>query len=104
MDALSKVNIGLDFFDASINRIGAYVIGTRATQKAFLNALLEPLTKLREFESKGQNFERLALLEEAKSMPWGSVWDYFCLKNNVIPGEAYIAEIQKYEKEVTLKR
>ncbi|HEY4785861.1 MAG TPA: L-rhamnose isomerase [Bacteroidales bacterium] len=104
MDGLNKVNIGLDFFDASINRIGAYVIGTRATQKAFLTALLEPLAKLREFESKGQNFERLALLEEAKSLPWGSVWDYFCLKNNVIPGEGYIAEIQKYEKEVTSKR
>jgi L-rhamnose isomerase len=104
MDALSKVNIGLDFFDASINRIGAYVIGTRATQKAFLIALLEPLAKLREFESKGQNFERLALLEEAKSMPWGAIWDYFCLKNNVIVGEDYIKEIQKYEKEVTSKR
>jgi len=104
MDGLSKVNIGLDFFDASINRIGAYVVGTRATQKAFLTALLEPLPKLREYESKGQNFERLALLEEAKALPWGAVWDYFCVKNNVIPGEAYIAEIQKYEKEVTLKR
>jgi L-rhamnose isomerase len=104
MDALSKVNIGLDFFDASINRIGAYVIGTRATQKAFLTALLEPIAKLREFESKGQNFERLALLEEAKSLPWGAVWDYFCVKNNVIPGEGYIADIQKYEKDVTSKR
>jgi L-rhamnose isomerase len=104
MDAMSKVNIGLDFFDASINRIGAYVIGTRATQKAFLSALLEPIEKIREYESKFQNFERLALLEEAKSMPWGAIWDYFCLKNNVIPGEDYIKEIQKYEKEVTSKR
>jgi L-rhamnose isomerase len=104
MDALTKVNIGLDFFDASINRIGAYVVGTRATQKAFLYALLEPLAKLREFESKGQNFERLALLEESKSLPWGAIWDYFCVKNNVIPGEDYIKEIQKYEKEVTSKR
>ena len=104
MEGLNKVNIGLDFFDASINRIGAYVVGTRATQKAFLIALLEPLAKLREYESKGQNFERLALLEEAKSMPWGAIWDYFCLTNNVIPGEDYIKEIQKYEKEVTLKR
>jgi L-rhamnose isomerase len=104
MEALNRVNIGLDFFDASINRIGAYVIGTRATQKAFLYALLEPIEKLRAFESKGQNFERLALLEESKTLPWGAVWDYFCLKNNVIPGEDYIAEIQKYEKEVTIKR
>jgi L-rhamnose isomerase len=104
MNALNKVNIGLDFFDASINRIGAYVVGTRATQKAFLFGLLEPIEKLREYESKGQNFERLALLEEAKSLPWGAIWDYFCLKNNVIPGEDYIKEIQKYEKEVTIKR
>lgn len=103
-DALGRVNIGLDYFDATINRIGAYVVGSRATQKAFMQALLEPITQLREYESKGQFFERLALLEEAKSMPWGAVWDYFCLKNNVIVGEKYIADIQKYEKEVTSKR
>src|SRR4030042_4368609 len=101
---LNKVNIGLDFFDASINRIGAYVIGTRAAQKAILLALLSPLKKLSEYEGKGQNFERLALLEEAKSKPFGAVWDYYCLTHNVPVGEAYIAEIQKYEKEVLSKR
>lgn len=101
---LEKVNIGLDFFDASINRIGAYVIGTRAAQKAILLALLSPLKKLLEYEGKKQNFERLALLEEAKSKPFGAVWDYFCQTHNVPVGEAYITEIQKYEKEVLNKR
>ncbi len=103
-DALSKVHVGLDFFDASINRIGAYVVGIRATQKAFLQAMLEPLAKLREYEANGQYFERLALLEEAKSLPWNAVWDYFCLKHGVAVGEDYIADVQKYEKNVTSKR
>lgn len=103
-DALNRVHVGLDFFDASINRIGAYTIGIRATQKAFLQALLEPITQLREYEANGQYFERLALLEEAKVLPWNAVWDYFCLKNNIAIGEDYISEIQQYEKEVTSKR
>jgi L-rhamnose isomerase len=103
-EALSKVHIGLDYFDASINRIGAYVIGIKATQKAFLQALLEPLATLREYESNGQYFERLALLEEAKNLPWNAVWDYFCLKNDIAIGEDYICEIQQYEKEITSKR
>ena len=103
-DALDRVHVGLDFFDASINRIGAYVIGVRATQKAFLQGFLEPLAKLREYEANGQYFERLALLEEAKSLPWNAVWDYFCLSNNVEVGEDFIPAVQKYEKEVTSKR
>lgn len=103
-DALDRVHIGLDYFDASINRIGAYVIGSRATQKCMLQALLEPLAQLRDFEANDQGFERLALLEESKSLPWNAVWDMFCLKNNVPVGENYIAEIQKYEREVTGKR
>jgi len=103
-DALGRVHVGLDFFDASINRIGAYVIGIRATQKAFLQALLEPIAQLREYEANGQYFERLALLEEAKSLPWNAVWDYFCLKNDIAVGEDYITEIQQYEKDVTSKR
>lgn len=102
--ALNRIHIGLDFFDASINRIGAYVIGIRSTQKALLQALLEPIIQLREYEDKGQYFERLALLEEAKNLPWNAVWDYFCLTNDVVLGEGYIAEIQQYEKEVTSKR
>ena len=103
-NALDRVNIGLDYFDASINRIGAYVIGSRATQKCFMQALLEPLAQLRQYEANNQLFERLALLEESKSLPWNAVWDMFCLKNNVPVGEAFIAEIQKYETEVTSKR
>lgn len=81
-------------FDASINRIGAYVIGARATQKSMLRALLEPIAKLREYEANNQLFERLALLEEAKVLPWNAVWDMFCLKNNVPVGEEYIADIE----------
>ena len=103
-DALDKVHVGLDYFDASINRIGAYVIGSRATQKCLLQALLEPLHLLREYEANGQGFERLALLEECKSLPWNAVWDMFCLRNNVPVGETFIAEVQKYEAEVTSKR
>ncbi|MDR1720339.1 MAG: L-rhamnose isomerase [Dysgonamonadaceae bacterium] len=103
-EALNRVHVGLDYFDASINRLGAYVIGIRATQKAFLQALLEPTALLRKQEADGHYFERLALLEEAKSLPWNVVWDYFCLTNNVAVGEDYIAEIQKYEREVTSKR
>lgn len=103
-DAVDKVHVGLDYFDASINRIGAYVVGVRATQKAFTQALLEPLAKLRAFEASGQYFERLALLEEAKSMPWNAVYDYYCLKKGTIVGQDYIANIQQYETDVTLKR
>ena len=99
-----RVNVGLDFFDASINRIGAYVTGTRAAQKAFLIALLEPTKSLIELEENGKYFERLAMLEELKSKPFGSVWDYYCLQEGVPAGEDYISEIQQYEKEVLLKR
>ncbi len=103
-DALDRAHIGLDYFDASINRIGAYVIGTRATQKCVLSALLEPLALLRKYEENGQGFERLALLEEAKTLPFGAVFDYFNLKNGVAVGEEFIGKIQQYEKEVTSKR
>lgn len=103
-DALDRVHYGLDYFDASINRIGAYVIGSRAAQKSMLQALLEPLTTLRQFEGAGKGFERLAMLEECKSLPWNAVWDMFCLKNNVPVGEEFIAEVEKYETEVTSKR
>ena len=103
-DFFSRVNIGLDFFDASINRIGAYVVGTRAAKKSFMFALLEPTSKLKEMEEAGQNFERLAMLEELKSKPFGAVWDYYCLQNNVAVGEDYITEIQQYEKNVLSNR
>ena len=102
--ALERVHYGLDYFDASINRIGAYVVGSRAAQKCMTRALLEPIAKLREYEANGQGFQRLALLEEEKALPWNAVWDMFCLKNNVPVGEDFIAEIEKYEAEVTSKR
>ena len=103
-DGLHRAHVGLDYFDASINRIGAYIIGTRATQKCILSALLEPLAKLREYEANGQGFQRLALLEEAKTLPFGAVFDYFNYKNGVPVGEDYIACIEQYEEEVTSKR
>ena len=101
---LNRVNVGLDFFDASINRVGAYIIGTRAVQKAFLFALLEPVEQLRKLEEEGNYFERLALLEEMKTKPFGAVWDYWCLMNNVPVGEDYIAEVKCYEKDILSKR
>jgi len=100
----SRVNVGLDFFDASINRIGAYVTGTRAAQKAFLIAALEPTKDLVELEEGGKYFERLAMMEELKTMPFSAVWDYYCLQEGVPTGMDYIAEIQKYEEEVLSKR
>lgn len=102
--ALGRVHIGLDYFDASINRIGAYVIGSRATQKCLLQALLEPLHTLRRYEAEDKGFERLALLEECKSLPWNAVWDMFCLRNGVPVGEEFIAGVDEYEAEVTSKR
>lgn len=103
-NALGRVNVGLDYFDASLNRIGAYVIGVRAAQLAFLFALLEPTEKLKKFEESGKNFERLAYLELLKTKPFGAIYDYYCLVNNIPVGEDYIAEIQKYETEELSKR
>jgi L-rhamnose isomerase len=102
--ALGRINIGLDFFDASLNRIGAYVIGVRSAQMAFMNALLEPHKMLTGFENEGKGFERLAYLELLKTLPFGAVYDYYCMKNNAPVGEDFIKEIQKYEKTVLSKR
>ena len=103
-NALDRAHIGLDYFDASINRIGAYIIGVRAAQKSLLQAFLEPLDLLRKYEEEGKFFERLALLEEAKTLPAGAVYNYFNLKNGVPVAEDYIAEVEKYEREVLSKR
>lgn len=103
-NAIDRVNVGLDYFDASLNRIGAYVVGIRAAQFAFLNALLEPLDTLKKYEENGQYFERLALLEVMKTKPLGAVYDYYCMINNVPVAQDYIAEIQSYEKDVLSKR
>ena len=103
-DALSRTIFALDFFDASINRIGAYVTGIRAALKGLLLALLEPLDILRTYEADGDYFARLALLEELKGMPFGAVWDHYCLKNDVPVGIDWIQAVQAYERDVTLKR
>ncbi|MEA4904852.1 MAG: L-rhamnose isomerase [Petrimonas sp.] len=101
---MEKIHIGLDYFDASINRIGAYVVGIRSTQKALLQALLEPTEKLRDYEKQDHNFQRLAYLEELKAMPWNAVYNYYCLQQGVPVGNEYIKEIENYESEVTSKR
>ncbi len=103
-DFLDRVHLGLDYFDASINRVAAWVIGTRNFQKALLLALLEPRTRLREAESAGDFTTRLALQEEAKSMPFGAVWDRFCEEKNVPVGEAWLAEVKRYERGVLAQR
>jgi L-rhamnose isomerase len=103
-NALDRVHMGLDFFDASINRIGAYVTGTRAAQQTMLFALLEPREMLLNWEENRNFFERLAMLELLKTKPFGAVWDYYCLKNEVPVAQDYITEIQQYEKDVLSKR
>ncbi|NLO71102.1 MAG: L-rhamnose isomerase [Porphyromonadaceae bacterium] len=101
---MDRINVGLDFFDASINRIGAYVVGIRSTQKAMLQALLEPTAKLREFETQDKNFQRMAYLEELKAMPWNAIYNYYCEKQGVPAGTGYVEKIEAYEKDVTSKR
>ena len=103
-DFVDRTHIGLDFFDASINRIAAWVIGMRNMQKALLLALLEPTAMLKEYEVNFDFTSRLAILEEIKTLPAGAVWDYFCEINNVPVGEAWLKEVRAYEKDVLLKR
>jgi L-rhamnose isomerase len=103
-DFLSRTHIGLDFFDASINRIAAWVIGARAAQKALLLALLEPREKLRTAEAEGDYTGRLALIEEAKMLPAGAVWDEFCQRGNTAPERQWMNEVRRYEKEVLSRR
>ena len=103
-DALGRVHYGLDFFDGSINRIGAYIIGTRSAQKCMLRALLEPRELISKYELEDRHFEVLALMEEAKALPWNAVYDEFCLRNSVPVGSDFIAEVQAYEKDVLSKR
>lgn len=101
---IDRTYIGLDFFDASINRIAAWVIGTRNMQKALLRAMLEPTEALKKLELEGDYTARLALTEEYKTYPFGAVWDYFCFKNNVPVQANWLAEVRRYEKEVLAKR
>ncbi|WP_315073606.1 L-rhamnose isomerase [uncultured Clostridium sp.] len=103
-DALDRVIIGLDFFDASINRIAAWTIGTRNMIKALLNAMLIPNDKLRELQDTGNFTERLALMEEFKTYPMGDIWNYYCEKNNVPVAENWLKEVKVYEEKVLSKR
>jgi L-rhamnose isomerase len=100
----SRVHIGLDYFDASINRIAAWVIGARNMAKALLLALATPIAQLKQFEAEGDYTSRLALMEEAKLLPAGAVWDYYCARQGVPAGEAWLAEIKQYERSVLARR
>ncbi len=101
---LDRVHIGLDFFDASINRIAAWIIGMRSMLKALLEALLMPRETLVAMEAEGDYTGRLALLEECRTLPLGAVWDYYCLRNSVPPGLAWLQDVRQYEKDVLGKR
>ncbi len=103
-NGLSRVHLGLDFFDASINRVAAWVIGTRCMIRALLMALLEPSDKMRAFELSGDFTSRLAMQEELKTMPVGPVWDYYCLRSGVPVGAAWLEQVKKYETDVLIKR
>ncbi len=102
--ATDRVHYGLDYFDGAINRIGAYVIGSRAAQKCMLRALLEPTELIAKWESEGETYKVLTYLEEAKTMPWGDVYNEFCLRNNVPAGLDYMREIDRYSAEICSKR
>jgi L-rhamnose isomerase len=101
---LDRVHIGLDYFDASINRIAAWIIGTRCMIKALLIALVEPTAKLRALETAGDYTSRLALLEQCKTLPFGAVWDYYCVKACVPTGAAWLTDVKTHEKTVLSKR
>ncbi|RUL87278.1 L-rhamnose isomerase [Tautonia sociabilis] len=103
-DYLGRVHLGLDFFDASINRVAAWVIGARNLLKALLRALLEPIDRLRALEAEGDLTGRLALLEEAKLLPSGAVWDYYCQERGVPGGIEWLDAIRSYERDVLAKR
>lgn len=101
---LDRVHIGLDYFDASINRVAAWVIGSRNMLKALLMALLEPTTHLRAFEAGGDYTTRLVLLEELKTLPFGAVWDYYCHRSDVPVGDQWLQDVRRHEKNVQSKR
>ena len=103
-DYLDRVHIGLDFFDASINRIAAWVIGTRSSLIALLKALLEPTVMMRDMEVSGDFSGRLALQEAVKTMPFSAVWDYYCLRQGVPVGYSFMGKIRQYEKEELARR
>ena len=99
-----RVHIGLDFFDASINRIAAWVIGTRNMKKALLRALLEPTAQLRQLENDGDYTARLALLEEQKSLPWQAIWEMYCQRHDTPAGSQWLDSVRAYENAVLSQR
>jgi L-rhamnose isomerase len=101
---LHRTHVGLDYFDASINRVAAWTIGTRNMLKALLKALLEPFSKMKDLELAGDYTSRLALFEEQKTLPFGAVWDYYCMKAGAPVGSAWLAEAKRYECEVLSTR
>jgi L-rhamnose isomerase len=101
-ELLDRVHVGMDYFDASINRVAAWVIGARNVLKALLVALLEPVDRLQSAERAGDLTSRLALMEEAKSLPWSAVWDEWCRRQNVPIGAEWMKETRRYES--TLRR
>jgi len=103
-NAFDKVYIALDFFDASINRITAWVVGTRSVLKSILISLLEPTELLLKEELAGNLGNRLALMEELKTLPFGAVWDKYCMDNNVPVGAAWLNDVKEYEEKVLSKR
>jgi L-rhamnose isomerase len=103
-DYLGRTHLGLDFFDASINRVAAWVIGARNLLRALCFAMLEPYPRYLELERAGDYTARLALMEEAKSLPWGAVWDYHCKQQGVPVGEAWLADVRRYEHDVLSRR
>ena len=103
-DLFDRVHIGLDFFDASINRIAAWVIGTRNMKKALLRALLEPTAELRKLEAAGDYTARLALLEEQKSLPWQAVWEMYCQRHDTPTGSEWLESVRAYEKAILSQR
>jgi L-rhamnose isomerase len=103
-DAWDRVFVALDFFDASINRIAAYVIGARATRQAILCGLLDPSAKIQAAETAGRGHERLALMEQTRALPWGAVWDELCERDGVAPASLWLKDVARYERQVQSKR
>jgi L-rhamnose isomerase len=101
---LQRTHIGLDYFDASINRVAAWVIGARNMVRALCLAMVEPYEQYKKLEREGDYTSRLALMEEAKTLPFGAIWDYYCESQDVPVGDAWLAEVKKYERDVLSKR
>jgi L-rhamnose isomerase len=103
-DALDRIHIGLDYFDATINRVAAWTVGARNTIRALLNAMLEPLEMMKAFEVEGDYSQRLAIQEESKVLPSGAVWDYYCMIKEVPVGIAFMDDIKHYERTILSQR